>query len=133
MVLQVNHDCAQQLNEIFDRFASEDEEFGFTRTHFPIKIAEYGPDGLVSRSKAKRVLNRFNKFKEVVLDFEGVESIGQGFADEIFRVYFKQHPEVHINWMNANEQVERMIKRALTSNIEENGLSNGSKSHQVFE
>lgn len=110
------------LQEIFDQFSSESAEdegiFGFTRTIIPISIAKYGPDGLVSRSKAKRVMGGIGKFKEVVLDFKGVESIGQAFADEIFRVFARRHPEVHIEAINANEKVERMIKRALSNNIE---------------
>jgi anti-sigma regulatory factor (Ser/Thr protein kinase) len=120
MTVKVTSD--RVLQEIFDLFSSESAEdegtFGFTRTIIPISIAKYGPDGLVSRSKAKRVMGGIGKFKEVVLDFKGVESIGQAFADEIFRVFARRHPEVHIEAINTNEKVERMIKRAMSNNIE---------------
>ena len=39
-------------------------------------------DFLVARSQAKRLLERFDRFEEVVLDFDGVRQVGQGFADE---------------------------------------------------
>jgi len=52
-------------------------------------------------------------FQDVLLDFEGVESIGQAFADEIFRVWQSNHPEIKITYINVNENVEFMIKRAL--------------------
>jgi len=113
--MQVRRNCPKTLEETFKRFTADDEEFGFTRTIVPISIAEYGPDGLISRSKAKRVVNRFGKFKEVILDFDNVESIGQAFADEIFRVFESAHPDVHISVINANQSVVRMIRRAASN------------------
>ena len=55
---------------------------------------------------------KFERFKEVFLDFSAVESIGQAFADEIFRVYATGHPEMKLTAVNANDQVTRMIRRA---------------------
>ena len=46
----------------------------------------------VSRSEARRLLARLDQFREVILDFSRVKSIGQGFADEIFRVFASAHP-----------------------------------------
>jgi anti-sigma regulatory factor (Ser/Thr protein kinase) len=120
VILQINRNSRKELNEVFAQFTTgEPEDFGFTRTRFPISIAEYGPDGLTSRSKAKRILNRISKFKEVILNFQGVESVGQAFADEIFRVFKRAHPEVHLEVINANDNIKEMIKRAQTSNIQE--------------
>jgi hypothetical protein len=45
------------------------------------------------------------------MDFDKVPLIGQGFADEIFRVYKAKHPEINIIPINMNEAVEFMIKR----------------------
>ena len=72
-------------------------------------LAQYGKEHLVSRSQARRVLTRFDQFREVFLDFRGVEFIGQAFADEIFRVFRLQHPDINITWMGAEKEVERMI------------------------
>jgi hypothetical protein len=46
----------------------------------------------------------------VVLDFTGVEMIGQGFADEIFRVFAEAHPSVHLTPVNYNDTVKNMIR-----------------------
>ena len=124
--LEVNKDTKRMLAEVFDKFTSGEEEFGFTRTHFPVKVAEYGPDKLMSRSIAKRVLNRFSQFKEVMLDFKDVEFIGQAFADEIFRVYAKSHPEVHILPINAVPAVQKMINRAQANRTGENSEEAGN-------
>jgi hypothetical protein len=101
------------LREVFDRYTSSEDDFGFTKTRIPLSLARYGDENLVSRSQAKRVVARLDRFKEAVLDFEGVSSIGQAFADEIFRVFQTNNPEVHIAWVNANEEVSRMIRRVL--------------------
>jgi hypothetical protein len=86
--------------------------YDFACTHVPVKLAMYEGEDLVSRSQAKRILSRFHQFKEVFLDFEGVTSIGQAFADEIFRVFRLEHPDVTLVWANTNADVHRMILRA---------------------
>ena len=99
--------------EVFDQFASADVgDYGFTKTIVPVRLAEYGDDKLVSRSQAKRLLVRFDRFKTVVLDFSEVDEIGQAFADEVFRVFPNQHPDVQLVETNANSAVTRMISRA---------------------
>jgi len=69
-------------------------------------------DSFISRSQARRVLTGLEKFKEITLDFSDVETIGQGFADEVFRVWKNNHPDIKINYQNTNENILFMIKRA---------------------
>jgi hypothetical protein len=107
-----NH-TARTLKKVFDKFTS-DEDYGFTKTVVPVKLMRYGDDNLVSRSQAKRLLSRFDRFKVVVLDFSGVASVGQAFADEVFRVFRAKHPEVEIVPVHASSEVKRMISRAET-------------------
>jgi hypothetical protein len=66
----------------------------------------------ISRSEAKRVLHGLDKFREVILDFTNVESVGQGFADEVFRVWASGHPEVRLVPVNMNEAATFMVERA---------------------
>lgn len=95
---------------IFDRY--QDDPVGFTRTHVPITLGKYPGEQLVSRSQAKRVLARVDRFSEVLLDFQGVLDIGPAFADEIFRVFRNAHPDINIVTTRANERVNRMIRMA---------------------
>ncbi len=98
------------LKEVFDRFSDPlEEDYGFTKTMIPVSLARIGDENLISRSQAKRLLARIEQFKEVMLNFDGVTMIGQAFADEIFRVFQNQHPEVKLSWTNAVPDVERMI------------------------
>ncbi|MFH0342837.1 MAG: STAS-like domain-containing protein, partial [Chromatiales bacterium] len=70
---------------------------------------------LVSRSQAKRLLTRVERFKTVTFDFTEVDYIGQAFADEVFRVFASRHPEVELIAIKANASVKRMIQRATSS------------------
>jgi len=103
------------LNDVFNEYAGEPGLFGFDKTHIPMSLAQYGDEKLISRSQAKRVMNRVERFREIVLDFSNVNLIGQAFADEIFRVFQNQHPEINLQVVNANPQVQNMITRVLSS------------------
>lgn len=110
--MEIHPNSTHNLQDVFDKYTSDGDNYGFTKTIVPVTLAKYGDENLISRSQAKRLLARFEKFKEVVLDFKGVNIIGQAFADEIFRVFQAQNPNVAIRWTNENEDVRKMILRA---------------------
>jgi anti-sigma regulatory factor (Ser/Thr protein kinase) len=112
-LVQMSIDFAtdRTVGEVFDRFAAPDE-YAFSMTHVPVALVRHGAENLVSRSQAKRLVRGFDRFEEVVLDFAGLETIGQAFADEIFRVFQSEHPGLKLRWVNAEPGVERMILRA---------------------
>jgi anti-sigma regulatory factor (Ser/Thr protein kinase) len=72
-------------------------------------IINLPPGHLPSRSEAKKILAGAEAFTSIVMDFKGVESIGQGFADEVFRVFKTAHPHIEIGVKNASAFVLRMI------------------------
>jgi anti-sigma regulatory factor (Ser/Thr protein kinase) len=109
--MKINNHTARTTTKIFDQFSSGDD-YGFNKTIVPVKLAQYGNEKLISRSQAKRLLARIELFKTVIFNFTDVESIGQAFADEIFRVFANQHPEIEIFTTHANSVVKRMIERA---------------------
>jgi anti-sigma regulatory factor (Ser/Thr protein kinase) len=93
--------------DVFEKY--QDDDLRFRKTHVPLSLGNYPGEQLVSRSQAKRVLARFDRFTEVLLDFKGVDYIGQAFADEIFRIFKNNHPEIHIAVMNASDDIQKMI------------------------
>jgi len=113
--MKINNHRSRTMTKVFNKFTSEDDDFGFTKTVVPVRLAQYGDDKLVSRSQAKRLLARIEKFRTVIFDFKEVESIGQAFADEVFRVFAKRHPDIEIHSMYTNSAVKRMIHRARSS------------------
>lgn len=109
--MELHNHTSRTTKKVFDRF-TDDESYGFTKTVVPVRLTEYGDANLVSRSQAKRLLARFDRFKVVMLDFTGVTSIGQSFADEVFRVFPSHHPEVEIVPIHTSIEVRKMISRA---------------------
>ncbi len=110
--MTIRTNAQQTAKQVFDRFAAEELSYAFSKTHVPVKLAKYQQDQLISRSAAKRVLARFDKFREIMLDFQGIDSIGSAFADEIFRVFKNQHPDINLVVVNASPEVNKMIERA---------------------
>ena len=115
VMMTIERRATRSVKEVFDRFAPESGEFGFQKTIVPVKLMQYEGDNLVSRSQAKRLIHRFEQFREVILDFDGVKFIGQPFADELFRVFKNSHPEVHLYVVNTNEDVDKMIKHGTSA------------------
>lgn len=113
--MRIKSKSVRTTKSVFDYFAVGDD-FGFSKTTVPVFLAQYGNENLISRSQAKRLLTRFERFKEIVLDFKSVDLIGQAFADEIFRVFQSEHPKIRLMPINTNEEVTRMIQRALEVN-----------------
>ena len=97
------------ISDIFNEYADPDKQPGFYKTRIPVKLMEYEGELLLSRSQAKRLITRFDKFLEVILDFQGVTEIGQAFADEVFRVFRNMYPNVHLQPINCSPTVQRMI------------------------
>jgi anti-sigma regulatory factor (Ser/Thr protein kinase) len=100
---------ARDLTEIFAEY-TENLEFSKTRT--VVRLFAIGTEFL-SRSQAKRLVHGLEKFREVVLDFESVEIVGQGFADEVFRVWATRHPEVLLIPAGMIEPVGFIVERAI--------------------
>ena len=119
ILMKLNNHTARTAKHIFDQYSSEDD-YGFIKTVVPVRLAQYGNDKLVSRSQAKRVLSRVDLFKRVIFNFEGVPTIGQPFADEIFRVFAKSHPDIDLIYIRANSDVKRMIEASRTETTQQN-------------
>ena len=107
----ISLDTNKSLGGIFIQYQSDPSEGGFDKTKIHVRL--YTGDSIyISRSQARRIMDGLaNKFKTIVLDFKKVSTIGQAFADEIFRVFKSKHPEIVIKTINMNEPVEFMMKR----------------------
>ena len=110
--MELNDQVTHTVQQVFEKYAPSDEDFTFNRTHVALRLAKHEGENLVSRSQAKRLMARVDQFREVVLDFTDIDYIGPSFADEIFRVFVNQHPEVTLLPVETSAQVERTIERA---------------------
>ena len=112
--MRISLTSARTVAEIYSKFTNAPDDYDFSKTIVPMKLARYGEEQLVSRSQAKRLIARFDRFRTVILDFAEVQEIGQAFADELFRVYANANQSVELVPTNMTEQVERMWLRART-------------------
>ena len=112
VLMRLSNDSQRTLQEVFDQFAAP-EEYTFSKTIVPVRLAQHEGEKLVSRSQAKRLTMRFERFQTVVLDFTGVEEIGQAFADEVFRVFQQAHPNTKLIPDKMSTEVSNMVKRAM--------------------
>ena len=109
----MSRNSKRKLKAIFEQFAPREFGYRFEKTKAFVKLFQ---KECISRSEAKRLLLNLDKFKEIILDFKGVKSIGQGFADEIFRVFRKEYPDTIIGTENVNPTLKPIIKRAVDNN-----------------
>jgi anti-sigma regulatory factor (Ser/Thr protein kinase) len=109
VVMEIDLNNERTLRSVFDEFTESDEDHAFNKTIVPVRLALYEGEQLISRSQAKRILNRIEKFKTVILDFQDVDIIGQGFADEVFRVFTNKNPQIELIPMNENEDIKKSI------------------------
>jgi hypothetical protein len=122
--MRLDNESPRVLQEVFDEFTDSDDHT-FDKTVVPLRLAQYEGESLVSRSQAKRVAHRFERFKRVELDFSGISHIGQAFADEMFRVYASAHPEIRITPINTAPAVAQMIRRVVAGDASQGGGSGG--------
>jgi len=104
--------CAtrRSLQQLFHQFAPEEFNYEFARSEVRVRL--YQKD-FVSRSEARRLVTGLDRFRTVTLDFSGVHSLGQGFADEVFRVFLQRQPELRLQLVNAGAAVRAMAEGAV--------------------
>jgi len=57
------------------------------------------------------ILMKKHEENKITVHLAEVKTIGQAFADEIFRVFRNKHKEITILPINMNQEVKFMIKR----------------------
>lgn len=110
VIMDISKESKTNITDVFDQFSDPDHDPSFHKTVISVKLMQFEGEALMSRSQARRLLVRVDHFKEAVLNFKDVVIIGQAFADEIFRVFQNEHPEIKLIPIFTNREVERMIQ-----------------------
>lgn len=117
VVMELALATSRTVAEALAHYAADYGSAGAPKTLAPVQLAQHGAELLVSRSQARRVLARLDRFSDILLDFWGVPTIGQAFADEIFRVFRNERPQTGLAYRNASPDVERMIAHVTPSPV----------------
>ena len=110
--MTLSNDTKKILSEVFNTFAPVEE--GFVKTTIPVAHMFAGGNP-VSRSEARRLLGSISPFNDIVLDFSGVEEIGQGFAHELFVLGKQKYPHINLQTSKTCKTVEDMITRVINT------------------
>ncbi len=110
VLMDIALDSVRTAQSVYERYFTADEvgADAFHTTEVPVKLAQLSSQ-LISRSQGKWVVERATQFRTVVLDFEGVEMVGQAFVDEVFRVFALAHPQVRLVPVNLTPAVQRLV------------------------
>jgi len=106
---EVDADTQVVPRDVFQAFAPL--ESGFSRSTLRVALFERGD--FVSRSEAKRMGAQLEMFDQVEIDFAGVDQVGQGFVDELFRVWQRNHPGTRLVPVNANPCIKALVQMSV--------------------
>jgi biotin operon repressor/anti-sigma regulatory factor (Ser/Thr protein kinase) len=104
----------KKLEDIFSIFAPQEFDYKFEKTRAMVKLFQRQ---YISRSEARRLHHGLDKFKVIILDFKGVKTIGQGFADELFRVFMQNHPEITLEIVHLKPSLQTIINHVVDNKI----------------
>jgi anti-sigma regulatory factor (Ser/Thr protein kinase) len=107
---EISKKTERNLDHIFESYT---HDLSFDKTDILVDLSQHFGERLISRSQAKRVCRRLENFTYITLDFKKVEAVGQGFVDQLFRIYQREYPNTVIRYINANTSVDFMIKRVI--------------------
>jgi anti-sigma regulatory factor (Ser/Thr protein kinase) len=128
---EISKNSRRNLATIFAEYAPEHYNYRFQKTRVRVELLA---SDFVSRSEARRLLRGLEKFQEVILDFKKVKSIGQAFADEVFRVFPAHHRRLTVREENTNPVITMMIRHVQSStspNAPYNETTSGNKKTRI--
>jgi len=98
----------RKIKDIFEKYTGDDYEFN--QNIVKINLSKY--KRLMSRSEAKRLLLGLDEYSVLDFNFKNVDEVGQGFCDEMFRVYANRNPGKVLSYHGASDVVRYMIERS---------------------
>jgi uncharacterized protein DUF4325 len=81
----------------------------FDKTTIHVGLFKEHGGSFVSRTEAKAIGTRLEGFEKIELDFAGISEIGQGFADQLFKVWARENSSSRLVSINANPAILAMI------------------------
>ena len=102
-------DTPRRLEQVLGGYSLQPGGYAFERTEVPLQLLAQD-QVLASRAEARRAVARLDMFRRADINFSGIRDIGQGFADEMFRVFRRRHPGVELVPRGMAPQVAAMVE-----------------------
>ena len=107
--LAIALDTPRTLDAVLRSHSAQQAGYAFEHTVVPLHLIGSGELALASRADAKRVASRLAQFRRAEIDFSGISEVGHGFADELFRVFSRQHPALELVPISMAPRVAAMV------------------------
>lgn len=107
-------DSSRTLASVLGAWSSDPSGLSFDRTMVPLRLLVQSGSALDSRAQARRVVSRLQHFSQAEIDFSGVTEVGHSFADELFRVFARQHPAIDLKPANMAPSVAGLVNSVVT-------------------
>jgi anti-sigma regulatory factor (Ser/Thr protein kinase) len=107
--LAISLDTQRTLESVLEAWSCDHSGVAFDRTSISLRLMTGTHTALDSRAQARRVVARLQQFRRAEVDFAGVNDVGHGFADELFRVFARSHPGVEIVPMNMSPRIAALV------------------------
>ncbi|RZK99688.1 MAG: DUF4325 domain-containing protein [Rubrivivax sp.] len=107
-------DTDRTLDSVLNAWSADHQGIAFDRTRVPLRLLLSSNTALDSRSQARRAAARLQQFSHARIDFSGVTDIGHSFADELFRVFAGQHPELQLVAENMSPKVANLVHATIS-------------------
>ncbi len=108
-------DTPRTLDAVLRSHSVDGAGYAFDRTTVPLRLMVGPHHGLASRAQAKRVVSRLQAFRHAEVDFSGIDEIGHGFADELFRVHSQLHPGLELVPVGMAPRVAALVNAIRSS------------------
>ncbi len=113
--LSLAYNTRRRITEIFKKYSTlvDDSDPRFDKIHILVELCSKEILNRCNRQNAKKLLQGVHKYRHVLVDFKNVNSVTQGFVDEVFRLFQARYPQIEIKYTNANDDVKFMIEHTL--------------------
>jgi len=108
-------DTQRTLDDVMRSHSTDARGYAFETTSVPLALMTDARSGLESRAQARRATARLQDFRCAELDFTGIADLGHGFADELFRVFVRAHPDLDLRPVGMTPRVAAMVASASAS------------------
>lgn len=105
--LAIDRDTPRTLGSVLQSASHIEGGYGLQRTQLPLRLL--ASNGLISRSQARRVLQRLASFDAAELDFGGVQMLGHSFVDELLRVNAAGQTAPPMQMRGLRPELQRML------------------------
>jgi anti-sigma regulatory factor (Ser/Thr protein kinase) len=105
-------DTQRTLDQVLEAWSVDGTGIEFDQTTIALRLLAGPGQPLDSRAQARRVAARLPMFKRAEISFDGVEDVGHGFADELFRVFARAHQEVELRPTHMTPRIAALVKSA---------------------